>query len=211
MIRQPARVPASKTRAKRERTPELFFNRELSWLAFNERVLEEAADPSNPLIERAKFAAIVSSNLDEFFMVRVARLRNAIEEGDTEPDSAGLTPAQQLKQVSDRVHTLVDRLYALVTADLLPALAANGIRIVAPADLDGVRREALAAYFRDDVLPVLTPLGVDTARPFPMVSSLSVNLALRLAPADDGLPERIAVVQVPPGCRASSAWLAAKV
>ena len=105
----------------------------------------------------------------------------------------------------------MDRLYALVTADLLPALAANGIRIVAPADLDDVRREALAAYFRDDVLPVLTPLGVDTARPFPMVSSLSVNLALRLAPADDGLPERIAVVQVPRGCRALSAWRAAKV
>jgi polyphosphate kinase len=132
-------------------------------------------------------------------MLRVARLRNAIEDGDAEPDPDGLTPAQQLKQVSDRVHALVDRLYGLVTGDLLPALALNGIRVVAPADLDEVRREALAAYFRDDVLPVLTPLAVDTARPFPMVSSLSVNLALRLAPNDEGLPERIAVVQVPSG------------
>jgi polyphosphate kinase len=189
----------SRSRSKRERTPEIFFNRELSWLAFNERVAEEAEDRSNPLLERAKFAAIVASNLDEFFMVRVARLRNAIEEGDTEPDSSGLSPARQLAQVSARVHTLVDRLYALVTGELLPALAANGIRIASPAELDDVRRGALDAYFRDDVLPVLTPLAVDTARPFPMLSSLSVNLALRLAPVEEGLAERIAVVQVPSG------------
>jgi polyphosphate kinase len=189
----------SRSRSKRERTPEIFFNRELSWLAFNERVAEEAEDRSNPLLERAKFAAIVASNLDEFFMVRVARLRNAIEEGDTEPDSSGLSPARQLAQVSARVHTLVDRLYALVTGELLPALAANGIRIASPAELDDVRRGALDAYFRDDVLPVLTPLAVDTARPFPMLSSRSVNLALRLAPVEEGLAERIAVVQVPSG------------
>jgi len=190
---------AARARVKRAQTPDLFLNRELSWLAFNERVAEEAADKSNPLIERAKFAAIVASNLDEFFMVRVARLKNAIVEGDTEPDPAGLTPAQQFTQVSARVHALVDRLYALVTSDLLPALASNGIRVAAPADLDDVRRDALAAYFRDDVLPVLTPLAVDTARPFPMLSSLSVNLALRFAPAEEGLAERIAVVQVPSG------------
>jgi polyphosphate kinase len=189
----------SRSKGKRERSPDLFFNRELSWLAFNERVAEEAADASNPLIERAKFAAIVASNLDEFFMVRVARLRNAIEEGDTDPDPSGLTPAQQLREVSARVHALVDRLYTLVTADLLPGLAANGIRIASAADLDDVRRDALAAYFRDDVLPVLTPLAVDTSRPFPMLSSLSVNLALRLAPAEEGLADRIAVVQVPSG------------
>jgi polyphosphate kinase len=199
MNRRRAKAADPRPRPKRDRSPELFLNRELSWLAFNERVAEEAADRSNPLIERAKFAAIVASNLDEFFMVRVARLRNAIDEGDTEPDPAGLTPAQQLKQVSARVHALVAHLYALVTADILPALAVNGIRIAAPADLDPVRREALAAYFRDDVLPVLTPLAVDTARPFPMLSSLSVNLALRLARAEEGQPERIAVVQVPSG------------
>ncbi len=115
MNRRRTAAAASRSRTKRERTPDLFFNRELSWLAFNERVAEEAADKSNPLIERAKFAAIVASNLDEFFMVRVAGLRNAIEEGDTEPDPSGLTPAQQLRQVSARVHALVARLYALVT------------------------------------------------------------------------------------------------
>ena len=199
MSRRRTALAGPKPRTRHDRTPDLFFNRELSWLAFNERVLEEAADPANPLLERAKFAAIVASNLDEFFMVRVARLRNAIDEGDSEPDASGLTPLQQHAQVSARVHDGVARLYALVTGELLPALAGNGIRIVAPADLDEVRRGALAAYFRDDVLPVLTPLAVDTARPFPMVSSLSVNLALRLAPAEDGAPERIAVVQVPSG------------
>ncbi len=112
MNRRRASAAGSRPRGKRERTPELFFNRELSWLAFNERVAEEAADASNPLLERVKFAAIVASNLDEFFMVRVARLRNAIEEGDTDPDPSGLTPAQQLREVSARVHALVDRLYA---------------------------------------------------------------------------------------------------
>ncbi len=199
MNRRRTGAAGSRSRGKRERTPDLFFNRELSWLAFDERVAEEAEDDSNPLVERAKFAAIVASNLDEFFMVRVARLRNAIEEGDTEPDPSGLAPAQQLREVSARVHALVDRLYKVVTAELLPALASNGIRVASPSDLDQVRREALGAYFRDDVLPVLTPLALDTSRPFPMLSSLSVNLALRLAPAGEGQADRIAVVQVPSG------------
>jgi polyphosphate kinase len=189
----------SGSRVKRDRAPELFFNRELSWLAFDERVLEEAEDASNALLERLKFAAITVSNLDEYFMVRVARLKNVILEGDTEPDSAGLTPAQQFRLVSARVHALVTRLYGLVTGDLMPALGSHGIRIVAPGGLDAVRRDALGAYFRDEVLPVLTPLAIDTSRPFPMLSSLSVNLAVRLAPAGEGEPERIAVVQVPPG------------
>jgi polyphosphate kinase len=199
VTRRRAGGEAARPRVKRERTPELFFNRELSWLAFNERIAEEAADPSNPLLERVKFAAIVASNLDEFFMVRVARLKHAVEEGDLEPDPAGLIPAQQLRLVSARVHALVLRLYGLVTAEILPALASHAIRIVGPQDLDDIRRSALTAYFRDDVLPVLTPMAVDTARPFPMLSSLSVNLAVRLAPAEEGLPERIAVVQVPAG------------
>ncbi|HOQ61417.1 MAG TPA: polyphosphate kinase 1 [Vicinamibacterales bacterium] len=177
--------------------PGAYFNRELSWLAFDERVLEEAADASNPLLERVKFAAIVASNLDEYFMVRVARLVHAIEEGDDEPDPSGLSPARQLALVSDRVHALVHQLYRQVNEHLIPALARHGIRIVGPQDLDELGRAAVAAYFRDDVLPVLTPMAVDTARPFPMLSSLSVNLALRLAPAGEGLPERIAVVQVP--------------
>ena len=193
------RPPTSRPRPKRARTPELFFNRELSWLAFDERVVEEASDKTNGVLDRVKFAAIAASNLDEFFMVRVARLMNAVAEGDSEPDSAGLAPAQQLQQVSARAHALVTRLYALVLGDLLSALGADAIRIVGLGDLEDVRRDALAAFFRDEVLPALTPLAIDESRPFPMLSSLSLNLAVRLAPAEDGEPDRFAVVQVPSG------------
>ena len=193
------RPPTSRPRPKRARTPELFFNRELSWLAFDERVVEEASDKTNGVLDRVKFAAIAASNLDEFFMVRVARLMNAVAEGDSEPDSAGLAPAQQLQQVSARAHALVTRLYALVLGDLLSALGADAIRIVGLGDLEEVRRDALAAFFRDEVLPALTPLAIDESRPFPMLSSLSLNLAVRLAPAEDGEPDRFAVVQVPSG------------
>ena len=105
---------------------DLFINRELSWLAFNERVLEEAEDSSTPLLERVKFAAIAGSNLDEFFMVRVAGLQHATDTGQSEPDAAGLTPAAQLQAVHARAHRFVERLYGLWTATLMPALAAHG-------------------------------------------------------------------------------------
>ncbi len=179
----------------------LFFNRELSWLAFNERVLEEAADAAVPLLERVKFAAIAASNLDEFFMVRVAGLEHAVAEGRTAPDLAGLTPAQQFDAVAIRAHAFVAELYRLVTADLLPALAAAGVRLLPFGELSEARRAALTAYFRSDVLPVLTPLAIDAARPFPLLSSLSLNIAVRLPPEDgegEG-DERLAIVQVPPG------------
>src|SRR5688500_1096972 len=107
----------------RKKEPELFLNRELSWLEFNSRVLEEAVDPATPLLDRLKFAIIVSTNLDEFFMVRVAALKNAVDEGDTAPDLAGLTPRQQLVVVADRAHEMVDRLGRTVADDVLPALA----------------------------------------------------------------------------------------
>jgi polyphosphate kinase len=124
---------------------------------------------------------------------------NGVADGDSEPDPAGLAPAQQLEQVSARAHALVERLYALVTGDLLPALGAQAIRIAGMDDLEDVRRGALAAFFRDEVLPALTPLAIDESRPFPMLSSLSLNLAVRLAPAEDGEPDRFAIVQVPSG------------
>src|SRR5215831_20082753 len=104
-------------------TDSLFINRELSWLAFDERVLDEARDSTVPLLERVRFAAIVASNLDEFFMVRVAGLQHAVDVGDTEIDLAGLTPSEQLAAVSARSHSLVDALYQLVIEDLMPALA----------------------------------------------------------------------------------------
>jgi len=188
----------SKPDKKIGKGPEFFFNRELSWLAFNERVLEEAADPANPLLERAKFAAITASNLDEFFMVRVAALQSEVHEGGTAPDSSGLTPAQQLTAISTRVHAFVERQYSILTGQLLPALAQEGIRVAGIGDLEADQCAAVAARFRDEVLPALTPLAIDFARPFPMLSSLSLNLAFLLAPEADGADPRLAVVQVPP-------------
>jgi polyphosphate kinase len=175
----------------------VFINRELSWLAFNERVLEEAADATNPLLERVKFAAIAASNLDEFFMVRVAALQHAAADEHNVVDLAGLTVSQQLSAVSQRAHAFVDRLYELVSSELMPALARVGVHIVSWRALDHAQQAALGAYFRESVLPVLTPLAIDSARPFPLLSSLSLNLALRLAPSGAGEEPRLAIVQVP--------------
>jgi polyphosphate kinase len=181
----------------RKREPELFLNRELSWLEFNGRVLEEATDPLNPLLERLKFATIAASNLDEFFMVRVAALKNDIAEGDTAPDLAGLTPGQQLQQISERAHAMVERLYVVLLGEILPGLAGRGIGLVRVADLEAERRAALARHFQAEVLPALTPLAIDSARPVPMLAGLSLNVAILLAPAPGEEAPRLAVVQVP--------------
>ena len=157
------------------RSPELYLNRELSWLAFNERVLEEARDPLTPPLERAKFAAIAASNLDEFFMVRVAGLQGQIDDEDSTPDLAGLTPAQQLTRVTDAVQRFVAALYATVLDEILPLLASNGIRFLRYDQLSAAQQAALAAYFRDEVLPVLTPLAVDVTRTFPSCSTLPTS------------------------------------
>jgi polyphosphate kinase len=184
-------------RIRRKRQPELFINRELSWLEFNGRVLEEAMDPSVPLLERLKFAIITSTNLDEFFMVRVAGLKDALEEGETAPDLAGLTPRQQLKAISERAHEMVDRLDRTLVDDILPALGQHGIQITPLATLDPTQRAYLSRYFTAEVLPALTPLAIDLSRPFPKLSSLSLNLAVLLEPAEGDTDPRLAVVQVP--------------
>ena len=181
----------------RRREPELFLNRELSWLEFNARVLEEATDSATPLLERLKFACITASNLDEFFMVRVAGLKNALAEGDASPDLAGLTPAQQLQRIAERVHAMVDALYEVIHGEIFPALGERGVRLMRPTDLVGGPRAALSRYFRDEVLPALTPLAIDASRPFPMLAALSLNLALLLAPGEGEEEPRLAVVQVP--------------
>ncbi len=181
----------------RRRQPELFLNRELSWLEFNRRVLEEAQDASNPLLERLKFAVIVASNLDEFFMVRVAALKNALAEGDTAPDLAGLTPAQQLKGISGRAHEMVDELDAVLHEGILAPLVERGLRLLPPSDLEPPARAALARHYRDEVMPALTQLAIDASRPFPMLAGLSLNLAVLLEPADEKGELRLAVVQVP--------------
>ena len=181
----------------RRKEPELFLNRELSWLEFNGRVLEEALDPGVPLLERLKFATIVAGNLDEFFMVRVAALKDAVAADDTAPDLAGLTPGQQLRSISERAHEMVARLYEAVTGAILPALGERGIRIVPVDALEPAPRAALSRHFRDEVLPALTPLAIDSSRPFPMLSSLSLNLAVLLSPAEGEERARLAVVQLP--------------
>jgi polyphosphate kinase len=195
-------VAVTKAEAKsRKKEPELFLNRELSWLEFNSRVLEEAMDASTPLLDRLKFAIIVGTNLDEFFMVRVAALKHAIDEGEAEPDSAGLRPRQQLIAVSERAHEMVERLGKTLTEEILPPLAERGIRFVAHKDLEEPQRAFLARYFRAEVLPALTPLAIDVSRPFPQLANLSLNLAILLAPPEGSEEPRLAVVQVPAGLR----------
>ena len=184
-----------------KKEPELFLNRELSWLEFNHRVLEEAMDPTTPLLDRLKFAIIASSNLDEFFMVRVAALKHAVEEGDITPDLAGLRPRQQLIVVSEKAHQMVDTLGATLVNEILPALADKGIRIAGMDNLDAQQRTFLSRYFTAEVLPALTPLAIDISRPFPKLANLSLNLAVLLAPAEGEDQPRIGVVQVPAGVR----------
>jgi polyphosphate kinase len=188
---------AKAARKREPREPELFLNRELSWLDFNARVLEEAMDATNPLLERLKFVTIAASNLDEFFMVRVAVLQNEQEEGDIAPDAAGLTPAAQLQQISERAHEMVGRLYRTLQEEILPGLAERGIRILGVDALDANAQSALGRHFRDEILPALTPMAIDSSRPFPFLSSLSLNLAVRLGPGEGEEQSRLAVVQVP--------------
>jgi polyphosphate kinase len=176
----------------------LFINREQSWLAFNERVLAEARDPTTPLLERLKFAVITASNLDEFFMVRVAAVRHANETHEKAVDMTGLTAAEQFAAASARSHALVDDLYRLLNTELLPALAREQVQLLAWKDL-GALQMGLSAYFREAVLPILTPLAIDESRPFPLLTSLSLNLALILDAAAPDEPKRLAIVQVPSG------------
>jgi len=179
--------------------PKRFVNREISWIAFNSRVLEEAEDASTPLMERIRFATIVQSNLDEFFMVRVARLQRAVEEGRSSKDLAGLTGARQLERIAEQAHALVDRLYKVLMEALLPALAGEGIRLGALDEMEADQWANLRRHFRREISPVLTPLGIDSARPFPALANLSLNVAALLGPEEDGGAQRLAVVQVPAG------------
>jgi polyphosphate kinase len=158
----------------------LFFNRELSWIGFNERVLELAEDASVPLLERVRFSAIYTSNLDEFFMVRVAGLHDQVDAGVTSAGPDGRTPDEVLDEVRERVSQLNARLCRTVEHDLLPALSEHGIRIVGWDGVEEKDRAALSERFRRQIFPVLTPLAVGLGRPFPYISNLSLSLAVRL-------------------------------
>lgn len=173
-----------------------YLNRELSWLDFNARVLALAADPSLPLLERAKFLAIFSSNLDEFYMVRVAGLKRRDEMGLSVRSADGLSPREQLRRIGERTQQLASRHAQVFLESVRPALAERGIVIVTWNDLDERERERLSTYFHEQVFPVLTPLAVDPAHPFPFVSGLSLNLAITVRQPDDGT-QHFARIKVP--------------
>ncbi|RZQ64672.1 RNA degradosome polyphosphate kinase [Amycolatopsis suaedae] len=173
-----------------------YFNRELSWQDFNARVLALAEDSSQPLLERVKFLAIFASNLDEFYMVRVAGLKRRDETGLSVRSADGLTPREQLAYIAKRNQDLVERHTGAFEEELRPLLEQEGIRIVGWADLDDPDRLRLSNYFSDQVFPVLTPLAVDPAHPFPYISGLSLNLAVTVRDPEGGT-ERFARVKVP--------------
>lgn len=176
----------------------VFINRELSWLEFDARVLGEAEDVLNPLFERLKFLSITASNLDEFFMVRVASLKDMVNAGYTKKDIAGMTAAEQLAALDDRTHAFVKRQYKIYNDELVPALAREGFHIiVSHEELTHEQEIFVDKYFHEDVYPVLTPMAVDSSRPFPLIRNKTLNIAalLKKKNGDDGT--EFATVQVP--------------
>src|SRR5689334_23131639 len=191
-----AAPPAATQAALTDLPEDRYLNRELSWLDFNARVLALAADPSVPLLERAKFLAIFASNLDEFYMVRVAGLKRRDEMGLSVRSADGLSPREQLRRISERTQQIASRQAQVFLESVRPALADQGIVIVTWTELDDAERERLSAYFHEQVFPVLTPLAVDPAHPFPFVSGLSLNLAITVRHPDDG-GQHFARIKVP--------------
>jgi polyphosphate kinase len=168
-LHQTARLPALHPTAAG--ATRLFFNRELSLLEFHKRVLEEALDDSNPILERLKFLSIFSSNLDEFFMIRVSGLHEELQENVTELSLDGMTPDEQLREIRNRVLALVEEQARCLSEQILPELAASGIHVVAYETLSPAEQKALRSYFMEKVFPILTPLAVDQSHPFSLYFS----------------------------------------
>ena len=178
--------------------PEYFINRELSLLAFNERVFEQAKDPDTPLLERLKFLCILSSNLDEFFEIRVAGLKEKIKLGGVSTSPDGITPHQLYQLVSKRAHELVSQQYRHFNEAIIPRLAQHGVRFIRRSDWSAEQSEWIRSYFLREVMPVLTPIGLDPAHPFPRVLNKSLNFALELEGKDAfGRNSGAAIVQAP--------------
>lgn len=197
--RAPAASRASKKPTQNKVTlemPERFINRELSWLAFNQRVVEEADNPRNPLLERLRFLSISASNLDEFYSVRVAGLVGQVREGLVALSPDGLTPAQQLDAVRERCAQLL-REQQRIWVELRGLLAEEGVVLCEPADLDEADRTWLHACFMDRVFPVLTPLAVDPAHPLPFIPNMGLALGLRLLLAENGAFAMNALILLP--------------
>ncbi len=192
----PAATPIPADDVDDELPEDRYLNRELSWLDFNARVLGLAADTSLPLLERAKFLAIFASNLDEFYMVRVAGLKRRDQMGLSVRSADGLTPREQLRRIGEQTQQIATGHARVFLDSVRPALAAEGIHIVTWSDLKQAERDRLSEYFSEQVFPVLTPLAVDPAHPFPFVSGLSLNLAVTVRRPEDG-GQHFARVKVP--------------
>ncbi|MBP2646076.1 MAG: ppk [Firmicutes bacterium] len=174
--------------------PDYFINRELSWLKFNCRVLEEAAEENNPLLERLRFIAITGSNLDEFFMIRVAGLQQRLESGINKKDAAGLTVAQQLEKINESTRKLVQKQYRYLR-NLEEQMERYGIQFASMSRLTGQQREWTEQYYRTTIFPVITPLAVDSSHPFPFLANRTLNLAVEIKHGKN--EQKIAVIQVP--------------
>ncbi len=178
--------------------PKYYTNRELSWILFNHRVLNEARDKNIPLFERLKFLSITASNLDEFFMIRVASLKDMVNAKYQKPDIAGLTPKEQLEKLEVAIHDLVDVQYSTYNRSLMPRMKQNGLQIIGRHE-DLTKKEAafVDKYFEENVYPVLTPMAVDSSRPFPLIRNKTLNIAALVRKKEIGGELEFATVQVP--------------
>ena len=176
--------------------PQDFINRELSWLEFNQRVLDEATNLSTPLLERLKFLAISTSNMNEFYMVRVGGLQWLVKEGITRTDPSGMTPAQQLDAITKRTRTMVRAQYTCFRRSIEPALRQHGIVLIDRTELTPHQHAFLTTFFEEELFPVVSPLAVDLNHPSPLLTNLGLNIAIRLKPADGQKGFRYAVVPI---------------
>lgn len=170
---------------KKYENPKNFFNRDLSWLEFNRRVLEEALNPELPLLEKVKFVSIFSSNLDEFYMVRISGIKEQIVSNVCQPTIDGLMPREQLILIENKLKPMLDQLYDLWTNDIVPALRAKNIIIHSFEELTKTEKQQLNQYFEKEIFPILTPLALDPGRPFPYISNLSLNIAVLVRKTSD--------------------------
>ena len=180
-------------------TPGNFYNRELSWMEFNKRILGEAKDKQNPLFERMKFLSITASNLDEFFMVRIASLKDMVNAEYEKKDIAGMTPKEQLDALHEVTHEFIEKQYSVYNRSMTPKLREAGLWIVKYEDLTEDEVEYLDQYFHKNVYPVLTPMAIDSSRPFPLIQNKTLNIAALIENKGKKAKKEfdVATVQVP--------------